>query len=182
MDIKLGEDAVSYVYNPFDAPRFKGGLSANFGGTVFQDKPNSRHDIVSVYSYDGTTVSHLQLDFDVETGTLNSESGILHNSDTISSKLSYNTGFVYNAGSSYIILDKNTAADGTANFAQPNLRTFAINYNSLRNVYVYDSEEETVTSVSPAVIKTYLEYGASASDFAVVRHNLGLANIVYIYR
>ena len=41
---------MSYVYNPFDAPTFKGGLSRAFGGTVYQDKPNSRHDIVSLYS------------------------------------------------------------------------------------------------------------------------------------
>ena len=50
MDIALGDSEVSYVYNPYDAPTFKGGLSANFGGTVFQDKPNSRHDIISVYT------------------------------------------------------------------------------------------------------------------------------------
>lgn len=50
MDIKLGDSEVSYVYNPYDAPEFKGGLSANFGGTVYQDKPNSRHDIISVYT------------------------------------------------------------------------------------------------------------------------------------
>lgn len=48
--LKLGENKVSYVYNPYDPPSFKGGLSANFGGTVFQDKPNSRHDIISVYT------------------------------------------------------------------------------------------------------------------------------------
>lgn len=50
MNIKLGEDEVSYVYNPFDAPQFKGGLSRAFGGTVFQDKPNSRYDIISLYT------------------------------------------------------------------------------------------------------------------------------------
>ncbi len=48
--IKLGNSEVSYVYNPYDAPKFKGGLSRAFGGTVFQDKPNSRHDIISVYT------------------------------------------------------------------------------------------------------------------------------------
>lgn len=48
--IKLGNTDVSYVYNPYDAPRFKGGLSRTFGGTVFQDKPNSRYDIISVYT------------------------------------------------------------------------------------------------------------------------------------
>jgi len=48
--IKLGDNDVSYVYNPYDAPKFKGGLSRAFGGTVFQDKPNLRHDIISVYT------------------------------------------------------------------------------------------------------------------------------------
>jgi len=48
--ILLGNETVSYVYNPYDAPAFKGGLSRAFGGTVFQDLPNSRHDIISVYS------------------------------------------------------------------------------------------------------------------------------------
>lgn len=50
MEIKLGENEVSYVYNPYDAPGFKGGLSRCFGGTVFQDKPYSRYDIVTVYT------------------------------------------------------------------------------------------------------------------------------------
>lgn len=49
-DITLGDRDVSYVYNPYDAPGFKGGLSRAFGGTVYQDKPNSRHDIISVYT------------------------------------------------------------------------------------------------------------------------------------
>ena len=46
----LGDKTVGYTYNPFDPPRFRGGLSCNFGGGVFQDKPNSRHDIISVYT------------------------------------------------------------------------------------------------------------------------------------
>ena len=46
----LGKKAVTYTYNPYDPPRFKGGLSCNFGGSAFQDKPNSRHDIISVYT------------------------------------------------------------------------------------------------------------------------------------
>jgi len=48
--LPLGEEEISYVYNPYDAPTFKGGLSAAFGGSVFQDEPNSRHDIISVYT------------------------------------------------------------------------------------------------------------------------------------
>lgn len=50
MEVSLGEDEISYKYNPYDAPTFKGGLSCAFGGSAFQDKPNSRHDIISVYS------------------------------------------------------------------------------------------------------------------------------------
>ena len=50
LDFTLGQKAVNYTYNPYDAPTFKGGLSCNFGGSVFQDKPNSRHDIISVYT------------------------------------------------------------------------------------------------------------------------------------
>ena len=46
----LGAESRSYVYNPYDAPGFKGGLSRAFGGAVFQDPPNSRHDIISVYT------------------------------------------------------------------------------------------------------------------------------------
>ncbi len=48
--LTLGNEAVTYTYNPFDPPRFKSGLSCNFGGGVFQDKPNLRHDIISVYT------------------------------------------------------------------------------------------------------------------------------------
>ena len=142
----------------------------------------SKGDVVSVYSYDGTTVSYLQVDFDAKSATLNSETGIVHNSDSISSKLTYNTGFVYNAGSSYVMLDKAVAKTEAPDFVQTNIRTLTVNYNSLRNIYIYDREEDTVTSASPSAIKTYLEYGVTAADFAVVRHNLGLASLVYIYR
>ena len=50
VSLPLGNETVTYTYNPFDPPRFKGGLSCNFGGGVFQDKPNSRHDILSIYT------------------------------------------------------------------------------------------------------------------------------------
>ncbi|MBR2340478.1 MAG: CocE/NonD family hydrolase [Clostridia bacterium] len=50
MTLPLGDGEVTYTYNPYDPPRFKGGLSCNFGGSVFQDPPNSRHDIISVYT------------------------------------------------------------------------------------------------------------------------------------
>ena len=50
VSLPLGNETITYTYNPFDPPRFKGGLSCNFGGSVFQDKPNLRHDIISVYT------------------------------------------------------------------------------------------------------------------------------------
>jgi predicted acyl esterase len=46
----LGEGSVTYKYNPYAPASFKGGLSANFGGNAWQDKPNSRYDIVSLYT------------------------------------------------------------------------------------------------------------------------------------
>ena len=48
--IKLGDDIVSYKYNPYAPATFPGGLSANFGGNAWQDAPGSRYDIVSVYT------------------------------------------------------------------------------------------------------------------------------------
>lgn len=50
MEITLGSEEISYVYNPYDPPKFKGGLSRGFDGALFQDKPNSRHDIKSFYT------------------------------------------------------------------------------------------------------------------------------------
>lgn len=50
LKIKLGDETVSYVYNPYDAPSFKGGLSRAFGGALYQDEPNSRYDIISLYT------------------------------------------------------------------------------------------------------------------------------------
>lgn len=46
----FGQGEKSYVYNPYAPASFKGGLSANFGGTAWQDEPNSRYDIVSVFT------------------------------------------------------------------------------------------------------------------------------------
>lgn len=46
----LGNRRIEYVYNPYAAPTFRGGLSANFGGSQIQEKPNSRYDVVSVYT------------------------------------------------------------------------------------------------------------------------------------
>jgi len=50
IDITLGEGERSYVYDPDDAPSFKGGLSRAFGGTEFQDAPGLRDDIITVYT------------------------------------------------------------------------------------------------------------------------------------
>ena len=48
--IALGEGERTYKYNPYAPASFPGGLSANFGGNAWQDAPNSRYDIVSVYT------------------------------------------------------------------------------------------------------------------------------------
>ena len=50
LKLVLGKEPVSYVYNPYDPPEFKGGLSRASGGSCFQYKPGTRHDIVTVYS------------------------------------------------------------------------------------------------------------------------------------
>lgn len=47
---KLGEGEVTYRYNPYNPASFKGGLSTNFGANDWQDKPNSRYDIVSLFT------------------------------------------------------------------------------------------------------------------------------------
>ena len=46
----LGKGSVTYKYNPYAPASFKGGLSANFGGNAWQDAPNSRYDIISLFS------------------------------------------------------------------------------------------------------------------------------------
>lgn len=46
----LGEEEKSYCYNPYAPACFNGGLSANYGGTAWQDAPNSRYDIISVFT------------------------------------------------------------------------------------------------------------------------------------
>jgi len=48
--IGLGNGTVSYEYNPNNPATFKGGLSANFNGTAWQDKPNLRNDIITIYT------------------------------------------------------------------------------------------------------------------------------------
>ena len=46
----LGSDEVTYRYDPCDPASFKGGLSTNFGGSAWQDAPNQRNDIISLYT------------------------------------------------------------------------------------------------------------------------------------
>ena len=48
--ISLGEGSVSYKYNPYAPAVFQGGLSTNFDGNAWQDPPNSRYDIISLFS------------------------------------------------------------------------------------------------------------------------------------
>ena len=50
LQLILGNNTVSYVYNPYDPPEFNGGLSRAFGGGCFQLPPNMRYDIITVYS------------------------------------------------------------------------------------------------------------------------------------
>lgn len=48
--LPLGNGDCTYTYDPTDPAQFRGGLSANFGGTAWQDPPHSRPDILSVYT------------------------------------------------------------------------------------------------------------------------------------
>ena len=50
VQIPLGGEKVQYTYDPADPASFKGGLSANFGGNAWQDKPGQRADIISIYT------------------------------------------------------------------------------------------------------------------------------------
>ncbi|MBQ8600279.1 MAG: CocE/NonD family hydrolase [Clostridia bacterium] len=50
LTLPLGSGEETYRYNPYDPASFKGGLSANFEGNEWQDPPNSRHDIISIYT------------------------------------------------------------------------------------------------------------------------------------
>jgi len=48
--IAFGKGTVSFEYDPENPATFKGGLSANFGGCAWQDKPNQRNDIITLYT------------------------------------------------------------------------------------------------------------------------------------
>ena len=48
--LPLGTQAQTYRYNPYAPATFNGGLSANFGGTAYQNPPFQRPDILTVYT------------------------------------------------------------------------------------------------------------------------------------
>lgn len=48
----LGNGEKTYRYNPYAPASFRGGLSCNFGANAWQNKPNIRYDIISVYTDD----------------------------------------------------------------------------------------------------------------------------------
>ncbi len=50
LTLPMGESARTYLYNPFDAIGFKGGMSQNFDGAEYQDPANWRFDLVSTYT------------------------------------------------------------------------------------------------------------------------------------
>ncbi len=50
MTLPLGEGTHTYRYNPYAPATFKGGLSANFGGTAWQDPPGKRYDVLTFYT------------------------------------------------------------------------------------------------------------------------------------
>lgn len=54
MTLSLGEGEAGYQYNPTPPTVFEGGLSANFGGAVWEKPPHSREDVLSVYTKEFT--------------------------------------------------------------------------------------------------------------------------------
>lgn len=50
LTLSFGEGESTYTYDPKDPAPFKGGLSNNFGGTVFMDAPGTRADVVTCYT------------------------------------------------------------------------------------------------------------------------------------
>ena len=143
-------------------------------------KPIRRGDLVSIYSYDGINVTNLRVDFDAESGTVNT--GVVFNEDNLGTSITYNGGFVYSAGGTYLVLDKSADSKAVPDFTQSNLRVLAVNYNSQRNIYIYDSGDDTVTAVSASAIRTSKAYGGTYADYCLARHYLGAVQTVYIYR
>lgn len=50
INLPLGEGEHTYTYNPFAPAVFRGGLSANFGGTAWQFPAGERYDILTFYT------------------------------------------------------------------------------------------------------------------------------------
>lgn len=50
LSLSLGSGEHTYRYNPYAPACFKEGLSCNFGGTGYGAPPNSRYDIISIYT------------------------------------------------------------------------------------------------------------------------------------
>ncbi len=46
----LGDGERTYIYNPYAPAKFEGGLSTNFGGARYQNPPDTRYDIITVYT------------------------------------------------------------------------------------------------------------------------------------
>ncbi|MBE6602381.1 MAG: CocE/NonD family hydrolase [Ruminococcaceae bacterium] len=46
----LGKGSVTYKYNPYAPASFQGGLSTNLGGNAWQNQPNARYDVISLYT------------------------------------------------------------------------------------------------------------------------------------
>lgn len=46
----MATEKKTYRYNLYAPATFKSGLSTNFGGNAWQDEPNSRYDIISVFT------------------------------------------------------------------------------------------------------------------------------------
>ena len=50
LSLPLGDGERTYTYNPYAPAFFKEGLSCNFGGAGYGAPPNSRYDIISLYT------------------------------------------------------------------------------------------------------------------------------------
>ena len=51
LNITLGDKYKTYKYDPSNPASFKGGLSCNFSGARYQDKPFIRDDIITIYTH-----------------------------------------------------------------------------------------------------------------------------------
>ncbi len=56
----LGSAEAEYDYDPRDPAPFNGGLSNNFGGTTFMDKPGTRGDVITCYTHEFAEDVHVR--------------------------------------------------------------------------------------------------------------------------